>query len=73
MQTCSVSKPVTMDQQAVARTASVSPRVEVELFTLELDRLFVSRSGRSTLFRLPESPPLDNSQPPQARLCLWLI
>jgi hypothetical protein len=72
-QTCQVSRPVTLDQQAVARTAQVSPRIELELFTLGSYRLTALTSGRRELSRLPESPPLDTSQPPQAILCLWLI
>jgi hypothetical protein len=72
-QTCQVSKPGALDQQAAARTAQVSPRVELELFTLGSCRLAAFASNHRELSRLPESPPLDTSQPPQAILCLWLI
>jgi hypothetical protein len=72
-QTCSIMKPVTIDQQTLARTVQLSPRVDVELFALSLNRAQVFQSGRRILARFPESPPLDTSQKSQARLCLWLI
>ncbi len=72
-QTCSVTKPATIDQQTLARAAQLSPRVDVALFALALDRVQIFQSARHALARLPESPPLDTSQKPQARLCLWLI
>jgi hypothetical protein len=72
-QTCSVAKPAAIDQQTLARTAQLPPRVEVELFTLALDRAQGFQSDRHVLSRLPESPPIDTSQASQARLCLWLI
>jgi hypothetical protein len=72
-QTCSVAKPTTVDQQTVARGAQVSPRVQIELFTLALDPISALESDRHSLAWLPESPPPKPAQPPQARLCLWLI
>jgi hypothetical protein len=72
-QTCSVVKPAAVDQQVVAQTVQVSPRIEVELFTLSSDHLGSPELQDQSLSRLPESPPLDTSQKPQARLCLWLI
>jgi hypothetical protein len=72
-QTCSVAKPVPVDQQTPARTTQLSPRVEVELFTLTLDRAQVFQADLHVLSGLPEAPPIDTSQASQARLCLWLI
>jgi hypothetical protein len=62
-----------MDQQLLAKAAEVSSRVDVALFTMLLDSAKASQSRQHLLARLPESPPLDTSQKPQARLCLWLI
>jgi hypothetical protein len=72
-QTCHVSKPITIDQQALVKTAQLSPRVDVELFALGSNHLAAFNTDRHALSWLPESPPTDTSQPPQAILCLWLI
>ena len=72
-QTCSVSKPVTVDQQILARTTSLAPRVEVELFTLAVSPLSALEIGHDSFSKIASSPPLDTSQRPQARLCVWLI
>jgi len=72
-QTCSVTKPVPIDQQTLARTAQLSPRVDVALFTLALDRAQVFQSDLDGFSQVAESPPMDTSQKFQARFCLWLI
>ena len=72
-QSCTVAKPVAVDQQAVARTAELSPRIWVELFTLMPTRLATMPAAQRSLTRLPESPPPKLGQPPQSRFCVWLI
>ena len=72
-QSCAVTKPVTVDQQTLARTTQLSPRVEVMCFALNYTFTPMRLADRQTLSRRSESPPIDTSQKPQARLCLWLI
>ena len=72
-QACTVAKPVTVDQQALARTAELTPRITVELFTLAPARAATLTLDQLSLSRLPESPPPRPAQPPQSRLCVWLI
>jgi hypothetical protein len=72
-QTCSVAKPVAIDQLAVATLVALSPRVAVELFTLHFDPLSALTSDRHPLAWMPESPPPDPGSAAQARLCVWLI
>jgi hypothetical protein len=72
-QSCSVAKPVTVDQQAIARAAELAPRIFVELFTLSPARVVTLAAHQQSLSWLPESPPPKPAQPPQSRLCVWLI
>ena len=72
-QSCSVAKPVTLDQQAPVRIPQLSPRVEVALFTLPSFHLSPSLSERRLGDFQPESPPPKVPSSPQARLCVWLI
>jgi len=72
-QACSVAKPVVVDQQAIARTAELAPRISVELFSLVPARLATLAADQRSLSRLPESPPPKLAQPAQSRLCVWLI
>jgi hypothetical protein len=72
-QSCSVARPVTLDQQAPVRIAQVSPRILVALFTLASFHLSARESERHLVASQPESSPPRASPSPQARLCLWLI
>jgi hypothetical protein len=72
-QSCSVAKSVTPDQQAPVRTAQLSPRVDIALFSLASFELSASDSERHLVDSHPESPPPKASASPQARLCVWLI
>ena len=72
-QSCSVAKPVALDQQAPVRLAQLSPRIQVVLFTLAAFHLSARESERQLVSSQPESPPPRPSLSPQARLCVWLI
>ncbi len=70
---CGVAKPAPLDQQAMARTAQAPARTEVMLFSLTFNHLSISFSATHHVAYLAESPPPKPAQPPQSRLCVWLI